>query len=66
MALLSFGGQLLDNDGKVIADQPKNREAIVKTLAWFGEMYNSGYVPARRHQLVGRRQQRELPLASRS
>ena len=45
MALLSFGGQLLDNDGKVIADQPKNREAIVKTLAWFGEMYNSGYVP---------------------
>ena len=45
MALLSFGGQLLDNDGKVIADQPKNREAIIKTLAWFGEMYNSGYVP---------------------
>ena len=45
MALLSFGGQLLDQDGKVIADQPKNREAIVKTLAWFAELYNSGYVP---------------------
>src|SRR3989304_4999582 len=45
MALLSFGGQLLDQDGKVIADQPKNREAIVKTLAWFAELYNSGDVP---------------------
>jgi multiple sugar transport system substrate-binding protein len=45
MALLSFGGQLLDPDGKIIADQPKNREAIIKTLAWFAELYNSGYVP---------------------
>ena len=45
MALLSFGGALLDNDGKIIADQPKNREAIVKTLAWFADLFNSGYVP---------------------
>ena len=45
MALLSFGGALLDNDGKIIADQPKNREAITKTIAWFAELFNSGYVP---------------------
>ena len=37
MALLSHGGQLLDQDGKVISDQPKNRDAIVKTLAWFAD-----------------------------
>jgi multiple sugar transport system substrate-binding protein len=45
MALLSFGGQLISEDGKVVADQPKNREAIIKTLAWFAELFNSGYVP---------------------
>ncbi len=45
MALLSFNGELLDKNGKVIADQPKNREAIVKTLKWFGELFTSGYVP---------------------
>jgi multiple sugar transport system substrate-binding protein len=45
MALLSFNGEILDKEGKIIADQPKNREAIVKTLAWFGELFTSGYVP---------------------
>jgi multiple sugar transport system substrate-binding protein len=45
MALLSFGGALLDQDGKVVGDQPKNREAIIKTVAWFAELFNSGYVP---------------------
>jgi multiple sugar transport system substrate-binding protein len=45
MALLSFGGVLLSDDGKVVADQPKNREAIVKTVQWFGDLFNSGYVP---------------------
>jgi multiple sugar transport system substrate-binding protein len=45
MALLSFNGELLDKTGKVIADQPKNREAIIKTLKWFGELFTSGYVP---------------------
>lgn len=45
MALLSFGGQLLSDEGAVVADQPKNREAITKTLQWFADMYNSGYVP---------------------
>jgi multiple sugar transport system substrate-binding protein len=45
MGLLSFGGDLLDANGKVIADQPKNREAIVKTLKWFAELFTSGYVP---------------------
>jgi multiple sugar transport system substrate-binding protein len=45
MALLSFNGELLDKNGKVVADQPKNREAITKTLKWFGELFTSGYVP---------------------
>ena len=25
--------------------QPKNREAVIKTLTWFGELFTSGYVP---------------------
>ncbi|OLC14364.1 MAG: hypothetical protein AUH29_10400 [Candidatus Rokubacteria bacterium 13_1_40CM_69_27] len=45
MALLSFNGELLDKDGKVVASQPKNREAIIKTLTWFGDLFTSGYVP---------------------
>ena len=45
MALLSFGGQILSDDGKIVADQPKDRAAIVRTLAWFGELFKSGYVP---------------------
>src|SRR3989442_674825 len=45
MALLSFNGETVDKDGKVVADQPKNREAIIKTLNWFGELFTSGYVP---------------------
>jgi multiple sugar transport system substrate-binding protein len=45
MALLSFGGALLSEEGKVVADEPKNRAAIVKTLQWFADLYNSGYVP---------------------
>jgi multiple sugar transport system substrate-binding protein len=45
MALLSFGGALMSEEGKIVADQPKNREALVKTVAWFAEMFNSGYVP---------------------
>lgn len=45
MALLSYGGDLLDANGKVIADQPNNREAIIKALKWFGELFTSGYVP---------------------
>jgi multiple sugar transport system substrate-binding protein len=45
MALLSFGGETLDDKGQVIADQPKNKKAIVDTLKWFGELFVSGYVP---------------------
>ena len=45
MALLSFNGQLLDANGKVVAGDPQNREAIIKTLRWFGELFTSGYVP---------------------
>jgi multiple sugar transport system substrate-binding protein len=36
---------VFSEDGKVVADQGANREAIVKTLKWFADMFNSGYVP---------------------
>ncbi len=45
MALLSFGGELLDPEGRIVADQPRNRQAIVATLKWFGDLFTSGYVP---------------------
>lgn len=32
MALLSFQGEVVDADGKVVADQPKNKKAIAETL----------------------------------
>jgi multiple sugar transport system substrate-binding protein len=45
MALLSYNGQVFSNDGKVVADEPKNREAIVKALKFFGDIFAAGYVP---------------------
>lgn len=45
MGLLSFNGEVLDKDGKVIADQPANKAAIVKTIGWFADLFASGYVP---------------------
>src|SRR5437660_1200324 len=45
MALLSYGGQVFSDDGKVIADQPKNRRAIVAALKFFAGLFSSGYVP---------------------
>ena len=43
--LLAFHGEILSPEGKVIAAEPKNREAIVKTLAFFTSIYSEGYVP---------------------
>lgn len=45
MGLLSFNGEVLDKNGKVIADQPANKAAIVKTIGWFADLFASGYVP---------------------
>lgn len=45
MALLSFDGEYLDRTGKIVADQPKNKKAIVDALKWFGDLFTSGYVP---------------------
>ncbi|MGE5849085.1 MAG: ABC transporter substrate-binding protein [Candidatus Methylomirabilota bacterium] len=45
MGLLSFNGEWLDENGNVVADQPKNRQAIINTIKWFGELFTSGYVP---------------------
>jgi multiple sugar transport system substrate-binding protein len=43
--LLAFHGEVLSPEGKVIAGEAKNREAIIKTLAFFTSIYNEGYVP---------------------
>jgi len=45
MALLTYGGQVFSDDGKVVADQPKNRRAIVAALRFFADLFSSGYVP---------------------
>jgi len=45
MALLSHGGQVFSDDGKVVADQPKNRAAIVAALKFFASLFGSGHVP---------------------
>ena len=45
MVLLSYNGQVFSNDGKVVADAPTNREAIVKSLKFFGDLFTSRYVP---------------------
>jgi multiple sugar transport system substrate-binding protein len=43
--LLAFRGEIISPDGKVVANEAKNREAIVKTLSFFTEIYKEGYVP---------------------
>ena len=43
--LLAFHGEVLSPEGKVVADEAKNREAIVKTLSFFTSIYREGYVP---------------------
>jgi multiple sugar transport system substrate-binding protein len=43
--LLAFRGEVLSPHGKVVANEAKNREAIVKTLAFFTSLYREGYVP---------------------
>src|SRR5204862_3331326 len=42
MALLSFQGEVIDADGKVVADQAKNKKAITETVKGFGEVFSSG------------------------
>jgi multiple sugar transport system substrate-binding protein len=43
--LLAFRGEVISPKGKVVAGEPKNRDAVVKTLAFFTSIYNEGYVP---------------------
>lgn len=43
--LLAFRGEIISADGKVVANEAKNREAIVKTLSFFTSIYTEGYVP---------------------
>lgn len=37
--LEAFGGKVLDDDGKVIADQPENKQAIVSLLKWHKDVF---------------------------
>jgi len=43
--LLAHRGEVISPDGKVIAGEAKNREAITKVLTFFTSIYNEGYVP---------------------
>jgi ABC-type molybdate transport system permease subunit len=43
--LLAFHGEVLSPDGKVVAGEAKNREATVKTQAFFTSIYKEGSVP---------------------
>lgn len=43
--LMAFRGEVISPEGKVVAAEPKNRDAIVKTLAFFTKIYSDGYVP---------------------
>jgi len=43
--LLAFHGEVLSAEGKVVAGEDKNREAIIKTLSFFTSIYKEGYVP---------------------
>jgi multiple sugar transport system substrate-binding protein len=45
--LLAYGGKdLITPDGKLHADDPKVREAVIKSLSRMAELYKGGYVPA--------------------
>ncbi len=41
--LRAYHGEVLSPDGKVIASEAKNREAIIKTLAFFTSIYSEGF-----------------------
>ena len=43
--LLAFHGEIISPDGKVVAGEAKNREALIKTLSFFSGIYKDGYVP---------------------
>jgi multiple sugar transport system substrate-binding protein len=43
--LLAFHGDVVSPEGKVVAGEAKNREAIVNTLNFFTSIYKEGYVP---------------------
>jgi len=45
--LIANGGKdLVTPDGKLHADAPQVREAVIKTLTRFAKLFNDGYVPA--------------------
>ena len=43
--LFAFHGEVITPEGKVVAGEAKNRDAIVKTLTFFTGIYKEGYVP---------------------
>jgi len=43
--LLAYGGRLVTPDGKLHIDDPKVKEAAVKTLTFIGDAYKAGLIP---------------------
>ena len=43
--LLAFHAEVISPEGKVVATEARNREAILKTLTFFTSIYTEGYVP---------------------
>jgi multiple sugar transport system substrate-binding protein len=45
MFLNAFDGELVDPEGNLVADQPENREAIIKALESYAKPFQDGCVP---------------------
>ena len=44
-ALEAYDVQLLDEKGQLLLDEPKVRQGLINTLAWYTNFYKQGYVP---------------------
>lgn len=45
MALMSFGANVLDENGALHADDPQVKDGMVKALTWLTDLYKNGYAP---------------------
>ena len=43
--LEAYDVQLLDADGKLLLDDPEVRQGIIKSLDWYRQFYQQGYIP---------------------
>jgi hypothetical protein len=60
--LTAYGGQdLVTKDGRLHADDPKVKEAVIKALTYPTTAYKEGFVPPGAIKLERRRRQQRLP-----